>query len=61
MLKRISIHCIKCNDFRKYVSPKIIYIFDTTLIFSIICSKCGYDKDRKKESIMILKILSLIK
>ena len=42
---------------------RIHYIFDKTLVFSIICDKCGcQDKKvfKEEESIEILKILDLI-
>ena len=41
-----KIPCIKCNKHRTFKNPKIPYIFDKTLFFSIICDKCG-SKDEK--------------
>ena len=41
-----KIYCIKCNKYRKFKNPKISYIFDKTLVLSIISDKCG-SKDEK--------------
>ena len=44
---------IKCNNHRKFKSPKISYIFDGTLVRSIICDKCGSKDEtafKEKES-----------
>ena len=63
-MKPIKIYCDKCSKFRKFVNPKSSYIFNITLILSIICSKCGDYNDilfKEKESIGILKILGFIK
>ena len=32
-----KIHCVSCNKYRKFKSPKFSYIFDKTLVLSIIC------------------------
>ena len=56
--------CVKCNNFRKFVNLNISYIFNKTVVLSIICSKCGDNNDRickVKESTEILKINDLIK
>ena len=57
-------HYIICSKYGKFKNTKISYIFEKTLILSIICNKCG-NKDEKsfkeEESIKILKILGLIK
>ena len=45
-------------------NPKISYIFEKSLVLSVICSKCrNQDKTifKEEESIEIIKILSLIK
>ena len=45
-------------------NPKISYIFEKTLLLSIICIKCKNENEKifkEKESIEILKILGLIK
>ena len=45
------------------MNAKICYIFDETLIHSIICTKCHDNNDRifkEKESIEILKILGSV-
>ena len=44
---------IKCNNHRKFKSPKISYIFDGKLVRSIICDKCGSKHEtafKEKES-----------
>ena len=60
----IKIYGVKWNKFRKFVYPKISYIFDKTLMLYIIFSKCidnnnGTFKEEKK-SIETLKIINLI-
>ena len=59
-IKRIC--CVACCKHKKFKNPKISYIFEETLVLSIICSKCA-NKDEKifkeEESIKILKILRL--
>ena len=40
-LGKKNIYCIKHNKYRKLKKPKILYIFDKTLVFSITCCKCG--------------------
>ena len=53
---------ISCK-YRKFEEPKISYIFEKTLVLSIICSKCK-NEDKKifkeEESIEILNVLALI-
>ena len=39
MMKKI--YWIKCIKYRKFKNPKILYIFDKTLVLSIICGKCS--------------------
>ena len=55
-------YCNKCNKYRKLKNPKI-YVFNETLVVSIICGKCGNNNDtifKIEESIEILQILGLI-
>ena len=35
----------KCNKFIKFVNLETSYIFDKTLILSIVCSKCVENND----------------
>ena len=52
-------YCVKRNKFRKFVYLKSSYIFDKTLVLSVISSKCCNNNNRifeEKESIEILKI-----
>ena len=51
-----KLYSVICGKYRKFEKPKISYLLEKTLVFSIICSKCK----NKKESIEILKILDLI-
>ena len=58
-----KIYCIKCDKYKKLKNPKIQYIFDKTLVLSIICDRCGSNDENtfeKEESIEILKILGLV-
>ena len=52
------------GKYRKFKSPKVSYIFEKTLVLSIICSKLS-NKDEKifkeEESIKIWKFLGLNK
>ena len=57
------IYCIICGKYRKFKNPIISYIFEKTLAFSIICSKCNNEDAKifkEEESIELLKILDLI-
>ena len=50
------------NKYRKLKNPKISYIFDKTIVPSIICKTCGKNNEKIfKESIQTLKIIGLIK
>ena len=56
-------YCSRCNKNRKSKKPKISYIFNKTLFFSITCRKCGGNDEKllkDEESIEILKSLGLI-
>ena len=58
-----KIYCIKCNKYSSLKNPNISYIFDKTLVLSIICDKCSSEEEnifKEEESIEILKILGLI-
>ena len=55
-----KLHCIICGKYRKL---KMSYIFEKTLVLSIVCSKCKNEDGkifREEEAIEILKILGLI-
>ena len=34
--------------YRKFKNPKISYIFEVTLVLSIICRKCGNEDEKKR-------------
>ena len=59
-----KINCVIFDKCRNFKNPKISYIFEKTLVLSIICSKFGNDDEKifkEEESVEILKILGLIK
>ena len=62
--KMKKLYCVICGKYRKFEKPKISYLLETTLVLSVICSKCK-NKDensfKDEESIEILKILGLLK
>ena len=56
--------CVICGNYKKSKNLKISYIFEKTLVLSVICSKCENDDEKifkEEEPIEILKILGLIK
>ena len=59
-----KLYCVICSKCRILKNPKISYIFEKTLVLSIICSKCKMEDEKilkEEESIEILKILGLFK
>ena len=56
-------YCNVSNKYRKFKKPKISYLLEKTLVFSIICN-LGKNEDEKilkeEESLEVLKILGLI-
>ena len=51
-----KLYCVICGKYRKFEKLKISYIFEKTLVLSIICSKCKIEDEKKfkeKESIEI--------
>ena len=59
-----KIYRIKCSKYSKFINPKISYIFDKTLLLSVICGICdseGEELFEEKKLIEILKIFGLIK
>ena len=58
-----KLYCVICGKYRKLGKPKILYLFEKTLVLSIICSNCKNEDEKifkEKESIEILKTLGLI-
>ena len=58
-----KLYCVICGKHRKFEKPKISYIFEKTLVLSVICSECENEDEKmfkEEESIEILKILGLI-
>ena len=60
MLKVKGLCYLRCK-YRKFKNLKISYIFEKTLVLSIICSKWSWKIFEEEESIEILKIIGLIK
>ena len=59
-----KIYCIKCNKYRKFKNLKLTYVFNKSLVLSIICHKCGSNNDtklqKKKEPTEMLAIIGFI-
>ena len=58
-----KLYCVICFKYRKLKNSKISYIFEITLLLSIICSTCENEDGKifkEEESVEILKILGLI-
>ena len=66
-LKRLrwkKVYCVTFGKYIKFKNPKILYIFEKSLVISIICSKCGNEDEKivkDEESTEVLEILGLIK
>ena len=59
-----EIYFIICGKYRKFEDPLMSYIFEKTLVLSIIYGKCGSEDEKlfqEQETFEILTILSLIK
>ena len=41
-----KIYCVICGKYRKFKNLKISYIFEKTLVLSIICSKCENEDEK---------------
>ena len=46
MVKITKICCVICDKYRNFKNPKIFYVFEKTLVLSIICSKCKNDDEK---------------
>ena len=58
-----KLHRLICGKYRKFDKAKISYIFQKTLVPSILCSRCKKEDETiftEEDSIEILKSLSLI-
>ena len=58
-----KLYCVICGKYRKLKNSKISYIFEITLLLSIICSRCENEDGKifkEEESVEILKIFGLI-
>ena len=58
-----KLYCFICDKYRKFENPKISYLFEKTLVLSIICSKCKKKNEKlfkEAESVEILRILVLM-
>ena len=45
-VKMQKLYYVNCCKYRKIKNPKISSIFEKTLVFSIICSKCENEGDQ---------------
>ena len=41
-----KLYCAICGKYRKSEKPKISYLFEKTLVLSIICSKCKNEDEK---------------
>ena len=58
-----KLYCVTCGKYRKFEQPKISYIFEKTLLLSIIYSNFKNEDEKifkEEEFIEILKILGLV-
>ena len=58
-----KIYCPEFNMYRQFVDPKISYISNKTLIFTVICNIYGNNNHamfKEGDTIVIFKILGLI-
>ena len=58
-----KIYCFECNKYRKFKNLKISYIYNKTLVFSVVCDKYDSKNEtifKEEESFEIGKILGLI-
>ena len=54
-----KIYCVICGKYKKFKNSKISYIFEKTLVLSIICSKCESEDEKifkEEQSMEILRI-----
>ena len=61
--KKKILYCVIYGKYRKFEKPKISYLLEKKLVFSIICSKSNNEHEKifkEVESIEILKFFSLI-
>ena len=56
-----KIYSIICDNYRKFKKPKISYIFEKSLVISIICSKCENEDEKifREEEFEMLIFLGL--
>ena len=58
-----KLYCIIWSKYKKIKKPKISYILEETVVFSIICCKCNIEDEKlfkEEESIKVLKVICLI-
>ena len=44
--KMKKLYCAICNKYRKFGKPKISYLLEKTVVFSVICSKCKNEDEK---------------
>ena len=59
-----NFYCVIRGKCRKLKNSKTSYIFEETLVFSIICSACDIEDEKifkEEESIKVLRTLGFVK
>ena len=58
-----KIYCVICGKYIKFEKPKISYLLEKTLVFSMICSKCKNEDEKlfKEEEVCHQQINTLKK
>ena len=54
-------YCVICDKYRKFKNPKISYLFQNTLVLSIIWSKCENEDGKISKEEESVEIIGLIK
>ena len=59
-----KIYCVICGKYKKFKNSKISYIFEKTLVLSIIYSKCESEDEKifkEEQSMEMLRIFGSFK
>ena len=49
-MKAMKMYCVKHHKFRKFLSPKICYVFNKTLFFSNTCKNYGNNNNNNNNN-----------
>ena len=58
-----KVYYVICSKHRKFEKPKMSYLLEKILVFSVVCSKCKNEDEKifkEEELTEILKVLGLI-